>query len=151
MKESRNPNPGQEEGDGQRKLPVTLDAFDIVREALTAVAGNTARVRQALLACDEWIANVVNHSKAKALSFTCRLDGKTLHVCFSDDGIPFDPMQRVGTVAEFDALDLGGMGLALIRECAADITYERVNEQNILHLRFDLDDVETQKKEDSAK
>ena len=59
-------------------------------------------------------------------------------------------MQRVGTVAEFDALDLGGMGLALIRECAADITYERVNEQNILRLRFDLDDVETQKKEDSA-
>ena len=59
MKESRNPSPGQEEGDGQRKLPVTLDAFDIVRETLISATGNTAKLRQALLACDEWIANEI--------------------------------------------------------------------------------------------
>ncbi len=136
MNENRNVIPRQKGNDGQRKLPVALDAFDIVRETLISAAENTAELRQALLACDEWIANVVNYSAAEDFSFSFRVDGSTLHVCFSDDGIPFDPTLHVGTTIEFEALDLGGMGLALIRESAADMAYERVNGRNVLRLSF---------------
>ncbi|MBO7669171.1 MAG: ATP-binding protein [Oscillospiraceae bacterium] len=126
----------QKESGGQRKLPIALDAFDIVRETLISAAGNTAELRQALLACDEWIANVVHYSAAEDFAFAFRVDGSTLHVSFSDDGIPFDPTLHVGAAKEFEALDLGGMGLALIRESAADMTYERVNGRNVLRLSF---------------
>lgn len=136
MKENRNVNPGQKESDGQRKLPIALDAFDIVRETLISATGNTAKLRQALLACDEWIANVVHYSAAENCAFSFRVDGSTLHVSFSDDGIPFDPTLHVGSATDFEALDQGGMGLVLIRESAADMTYERVNGRNVLRLSF---------------
>ena len=132
MKESRNMTTRQTECDGQQKLPVALEAFDIVRETLISALGNTAELRQALLACDEWIANVVNYSAAKDFAFSF----STLHVSFTDDGIPFDPTLHAGTAAEFEALDLGGMGIALIREIAADMAYERVNGRNVMRLSF---------------
>ena len=136
MKENRNVTPRQMESDGQQKLPVALVAFDIVRETMISALGNTAELRQALLACDEWIANVVNYSAAKDFAFSFLVDGSTLHVSFTDDGIPFDPTLHAGTAAEFEALDLGGMGIALIRESSADMAYERVNGQNVISLSF---------------
>ena len=136
MKENRNMTTRQTESDGQQKLPVALEAFDIVRETLISALGNTAELRQALLACDEWIANVVNYSAAKDFAFSFLVDGSTLHVRFTDDGIPFDPTLHAGTAAEFEVLDLGGMGIALIREIAADMAYERVNGRNVMRLSF---------------
>lgn len=150
MKQNRNMSPGQKERDGQRKLPVALDAFDIVRETLISAAGNTAELRQALLACDEWIANVVNYSGAEDFAFSFRVAGSTLHVCFSDDGIPFDPTLHAGTAIEFEALDLGGMGLVLIRESAADMAYERVNGRNVLRLSFFIPSEDRNREEEES-
>ena len=87
MKENRNMTTRQTESDGQQKLPVALAAFDIVRETLISALGNTAELRQALLACDEWIANVVNYSAAKDFAFSFLVDGSTLHVSFTDGAL----------------------------------------------------------------
>lgn len=119
-------------------LPVALDAFDAIREAVTAAAEDTPRVRQALLACDEWVANVVSYSGANSFEFCFAAEGGELVVGFADDGEPFDPTQDRGEMADFDDLDLGGMGLILIRETAAEMAYERRDGRNVLSLRFDL-------------
>ena len=150
MKENGNVTPRQTESDGQQKLPVALEAFDIVRETLIAEAGNTEEVRQALLACDEWIANVVNYSGADDFSFICRSNGETLCISFSDNGIPFDPTQSTGTTAEFEYLDLGGMGINLIRQSAKKMAYKREGNYNILTLYFECNAVRKQKKEDTV-
>ena len=38
----------------------------------------------------------------------------------------------------FDELDQGGMGLMLVRKVTEDIAYERVDEKNVLTMRFAL-------------
>ena len=101
-------------------------------------AGDTPESRQALLACDEAMANIVNYSEAANLAFSCdRKDGQ-LRVSFSDDGIPFDPTAFSQESKEFEALDNGGMGLALIRQSVSSMHYERKCGRNVFTLYFPL-------------
>ena len=119
-------------------LPARLDAFNTVRDNVIARAGDTPQTRQALLACDEWIANVVSHSGASRIGFGCALEEGYLQVEFSDDGVPFDPIPENTELPDFDMLDQGGMGLTLIRQTACRMDYERANGENHLRLWFSM-------------
>ena len=122
-----------------RSLPVTLEAFDDVRDAVFALAGETPRTRAVIVACDEWIANVVNHSGTERFAFRCGQDGGVLWIVFSDDGVPFDPTaDRPAQIPEFEDLELGGMGLAFIRQTASRMRYRREDGRNILELCFEM-------------
>lgn len=121
-----------------RSLPVELSAFDTVRRAVFAAAGDSHETRQALLACDEALANIVYYSGASTLDFSCKTDGDRLCVAFSDNGVPFDQTAAVLEDREFERLDGGGMGLHLIRRCASSMRYERKEDCNILTLYFPL-------------
>ena len=132
-------NASLEDGNAQpdrHVLPVSLAAFDTVRDIVTAVAGDTPHTRQALLACDEWISNVAAYSGATRFEFRCEAHGDDLVLTFRDDGVPFDPTSASGELADFDALDEGGMGLNLIRQSASEMRYVRQDDRNVLTLRF---------------
>ncbi|MBQ5788481.1 MAG: ATP-binding protein [Oscillospiraceae bacterium] len=119
-------------------LPVALDSFDEIRLTVLKIAGDTPETRQALLACDEMLANIVNYSKAENLSFACkRLEGQ-LCIQFSDDGIAFDPTAYYAEEKAFESLDSGGMGLGMIAQIASAIHYERKNGRNVNTLFFSL-------------
>ena len=118
---------------------MALNAFDIVRDCVRDLAGDTQWVRKALLAGDEWIANVVSYSGATEFAFDCRADGDGLTLAFRDDGIPFDPTLQRDAEPDFDDLDQGGMGIDLIRQTARRMHYERADNRNVLTLRFSLD------------
>ena len=119
-------------------LPVALDSFDEIRLTVLRIAGDTPETRQALLACDEMLANIVNYSKAENLSFACkRLEGQ-LCIQFSDDGIAFDPTAYYAEEKAFESLDSGGMGLGMIAQIASAIHYERKNGRNVNTLFFSL-------------
>ena len=120
-------------------LPVALYAFETVRATAVARAGNSPRVRQALVACDEWIANVVAYSGATLMDFCCEADEGCIIMTFSDDGIPFDPTSESDDPVDFDALDQGGMGLSLIRQSALRMEYARQRDRNVLKLWFALE------------
>lgn len=121
-----------------KTLPVALSAFDEIRTAIFAAAGDTPESRQALLACDEAMANIVNYSEAANLAFFCDKKDGQLRVSFSDDGIPFDPTASSQESKEFEALDKGGMGLALIRQSVSSMHYERKCGRNVFTLYFPL-------------
>ena len=119
-----------------RSLPLALSAFDEVKKAVFASAGDTPETRRALLACDEVLANIVSYSNASNLLFSCdRKDGQ-LRVTFSDDGISFDPTVYCAEEKEFEFLDNGGMGLNLIAQTASSMHYERKNGRNVFTLVF---------------
>ena len=119
-------------------VPIELSAFDTVKEAVFAAAGDSHETRQALLACDEALSNLVYYSGASSLDFACRTDGDRLSVSFSDNGVPFDPTAAISENKEFEQLDNGGMGLNLIRRCVSSMRYERKEDRNILTLFFPL-------------
>lgn len=128
--------PGEDMCDDMRPLPVSLSAFETVKEAVLEQAGDTKEARMALLACDEALSNIVHHSGALNLSFRCGKQGDRLCVVFSDDGIAFDPTTALTEEKDFDQLDSGGMGLQLIRQTASSVRYERKDERNLLTLMF---------------
>ena len=122
-----------------RSLPLALNAFDDVRDAVFALGGETPRTRAVMVACDEWIANVINYSGATHFAFRCGQDAGLLWVFFSDDGVPFDPTaDRPVEIPEFEDLELGGMGLAFIRQTASRMRYRREDGRNILELCFEM-------------
>ena len=126
--------------DRWQTLPLALNAFDSVRDMVTARAGCAPQVKQALLACDEWIANVVAYSGATRLECCLALGEHCLRISFSDDGIPFDPTSERDDLDDFDALDRGGMGLILIQQAAFRMEYARRKDRNVLSLWFALDE-----------
>jgi len=123
---------------GMRPIPVALSSFAAVKEAVFAEAGDTPETRKALLACDEALSNIVHYSGASDLAFSCKKQGDTLCVRFSDNGIPFDPTAVQTEDKEFELLDSGGMGLNLIRQTVSSARYERKEGRNLFALEFSL-------------
>lgn len=127
-------------GTVRQSVPVAHSSFEEIRKTIFAAAGDTPATRQALLACDEALANIVSYSGARSLEFSCEREEGGLCVVFSDDGMPFDPTKEETEEKDFDLLDSGGMGLSLIRQIVSSQTYERKNGRNELTLRFSLSD-----------
>ena len=121
----------------RQPIPVALSSFDIIRQTVITMAGDTQKTRMALLACDEALTNIVSYSGATELAFSCEKRDKVLHISFFDDGFPFDPT-ATGAEKEFDELDSGGMGLKLIRQTASGMRYERRRNRNELTMYFNL-------------
>ena len=126
--------------DEAHALPLSLCAFDAVRESVTAAVGDTPPARRALLACDEWISNVVSYSRAERFEFVCASGGEGVRVVFRDDGIPFDPTKVPDGAKDFEDLDRGGMGLHMIRQSASRMEYARRDGMNELTLLFSGED-----------
>ena len=58
-----------------QRLPVALSAFDTIKNVVFAAAGDSPETRQALLACDEALTNIVSYSGASVLEFSCKKSG----------------------------------------------------------------------------
>lgn len=119
-----------------QQIPVSLSSFEEIKKAVFATAGDTPETRQALLACDEALANIVSYSGAEYLAFSCIKENDSLCITFRDDGMPFDPTAAEPEDREFDLLDSGGMGISLMRQAASSMAYERKDGRNVLTLHF---------------
>ena len=120
-----------------QKLPVALSSLDVIKKTVFGVIGENHLSWKVMLACDEVLANIVNYSTARQMTFACEKKGSGLLVRFSDDGIPFDSTTAKNPEKDFDALDTGGMGLNVIRQTASEMAYERKDGWNILTLIFE--------------
>ena len=113
-----------------------LSSFETVKRDVFAVAGDNEKTRRALLACDEALTNIIDHSGATQLKYSCDMQNGRLRVFFLDNGCPFDPTKAEIEEKEFDLLENGGMGLGIIRQSAESADYERMNGLNMLTLHF---------------
>lgn len=126
--------------DGQSDLhvlDVALSSFDSIREDIMDGSEKPMRMR-ACLACEEIFANIVSYSKARHLSYNVSERGGRLTVVLEDDGAPFDPLMTDPVEKEFEELDEGGMGLALVKEITDGLSYQRSAGRNVLTLEFEL-------------
>ncbi len=123
---------------GERALPIDLSSFDGIRKDVFFLAGDTPQTRQALLACDEALTNIVQYSGAEKLFYRCGIAENGLRVVFRDDGKPFDPVAYRSEEKDFEDLDTGGMGVNLIRQSVSSIHYERRDGFNELTMDFSL-------------
>ena len=120
-------------------LPADMRSFDAVKTAVLEAGSGSPRVKKILLACEEAFVNIVSYSGAQQISFSCQRDADALDVTFRDDGRRFDPFAAdEAEEKNFEDLDMGGMGISLIRQIAAQTAWRYEDGCNILRLQFKL-------------
>jgi serine/threonine-protein kinase RsbW len=145
-----------DEGSGPEALPVTAasrplkfqmklvsDArmLAVVRgtvEQLAATLGfEDAECQKVTLAIDEALSNVIRHAYGNEdnheIELNCLAQEDCLEFTFIDHGEPPDPERICGQPLDQDAL--GGRGTHLIRQIMDEVRYERLSDQNRLHLK----------------
>ena len=125
---------------GLRLIDLNVDqaSFEEVKKEVFSIAGDNAKTRRALLACDEALTNIIRYSKATDLKYCCDKQNSLLRVMFSDNGIAFDPTNAETEEREFNFLENGGMGISIIRQAAVSVHYVRSYERNMLTLYFPI-------------
>ncbi|MBP5707099.1 MAG: SpoIIE family protein phosphatase, partial [Spirochaetales bacterium] len=117
-------------------LSMDVSSINTIKETVFEMLGQNPQSRKVILACDEVLANIVHYSGADQLIFGCEKKDSFFCVHFTDNGSPFDPTAEQPQDKDFDMLDMGGMGLSLIRQTAKSMTYIRKNNLNVLTLEF---------------
>ena len=93
------------------------------------------------LAIEELFTNTVRHgygADSDALVWLRLLIAPgSLYLVFQDAAPAYDPLQHVPQLAAPEgAQPVGGLGIHLVRELAAEIAYRRTEDRNILTLTF---------------
>lgn len=130
-----------------RRFPACLDALADVQAHVRAAAevlGPTSRDGLELdLVMEELFVNVVTHgyegtgpSRAHVWVLAVADERRgVLHVVLRDSGTPYDPRSReVAPVDPEGALVPGGMGVLLVRQLTDEMSYERIEGNNVLHI-----------------
>jgi len=112
----------------------------VVRAFLTEHGTAASSVHSADVAVEEILSNVIRHGLAAgaaaeiALTATVEGGGVRLHVV--DRGRAFDPVQapEPRLDAPLDQRRVGGLGLPLLRRLTDSLRYERVGDENHLHV-----------------
>lgn len=89
---------------------------------------------------DELLSNVISYAfddgVAHVIDVNFEMSGKRITVTIADDGRPFDPLtvDKPDTVTALEERDIGGLGIHLVRNLVADVTYERRIDKNVTTL-----------------
>lgn len=95
---------------------------------------------QLLIAADEIYSNIVYYAEASIASLSIEKDEASLALTFRDDGIPFDPTkaEEPDITASLEEREIGGLGIMMVRKTCESLTYERIDEENVLKIRYKL-------------
>lgn len=92
------------------------------------------------LAVEEAVANVMNYAYPEQtgmpITITASQCDGSLSFVIEDNGVEFDPTKQNNPDLETDPMetDLGGMGIYLIKQLMGEVTYQRIDDKNILTL-----------------
>ena len=93
------------------------------------------------LGLDELFTNIISYGfgdeSEHQIKFSLAKDSETLFVQVEDDGIPFNPLDVVDPEVSqnLDSMDIGGLGIHLVKKMVDDIDYQRVEGKNKLILK----------------
>jgi len=123
-----------------------IDQWPVLRAALQnyglCVGVDARTLKKMIVALEEAVMNVINYSQADYISLTIlgrakrqsQADHGSLTITLTDNGIAFDPTARpeVDTDQVVAERQIGGLGIALLRQIADKIEYHRTEGQNEL-------------------
>ena len=93
------------------------------------------------LGLDELFTNIISYGfedeSEHQIKFSLVKDDETLVVQVEDDGKPFNPLEAASpSVSEdLDEVEIGGLGIHLIKKMMDDIVYQRIEGKNRLVLK----------------
>jgi sigma-B regulation protein RsbU (phosphoserine phosphatase) len=115
-----------------------------LRAALIARAVPPERIADAELVAEELLTNIVRsnamHPGQLGIDVECTLASNEIVLRFRDDGEPFDPLARTLPRLEADIAEreVGGLGIHLVKQIAAQADYFFVDGCNVFAIRLTL-------------
>ncbi len=89
---------------------------------------------------DEIYTNIVNYSKATLVSISYSIENGKLHISFTDNGIPYNPLETAEPDVTLSAeeREIGGLGIFMVRKMTESMEYEYTDDKNVLTLVISL-------------
>ena len=89
---------------------------------------------------DEIYANIVNYSKATLATISYRIENGKLCIIFTDNGIPYNPLEATEPDITLSAeeREIGGLGIFMVKKMTESMNYEYTDDKNILTLVIPL-------------
>jgi len=133
-------------------LPMTMcvpcheDQWPVMKRAIHTFglcAGMEKRaLKQFEVAAEEAVVNILHYSQATEIKMGLTIknsqkpkaNSQCLILTLADDGIPFDPTAHIPNAKATDELQVGGLGISLIRQIVDEMHYDRKEGENILTL-----------------
>ncbi|MBR5219060.1 MAG: ATP-binding protein, partial [Clostridia bacterium] len=80
--------------------------------------------------------NIVNYSKATHATVSYSIEGAKLHISFTDNGIPYNPLKarEPDTTLSAEEREIGGLGIFMVRKMTESMEYEYKDDKNVLTL-----------------
>ena len=108
-------------------------ARDFISKMAKASGANEAEITKIEISCDEWSANIIEHSlgNASQTGFTieCKSMDDKFIVKYEHEGMRFNPIEqdKVDLNEHFEELKERGLGLYIMREMMDEIHYEYID------------------------
>lgn len=123
----------------KKTFPVQKESLSDVQEFVSLWAENNdigMKISTKLSICaDEVVSNVVFYSGATELEITCSKEDGMVTMSLRDNGKAFNPLTEVkepDTTASAEEREIGGLGIFMVKKMMNSVSYERVQESNVL-------------------
>jgi anti-sigma regulatory factor (Ser/Thr protein kinase) len=119
-------------------VPNNIDQWPLLRRTLhdygVCLGIETRALKKLETALEEAVVNIVNHSHATEIELNVHSPKyKELRITLTDDGVPFDPTSHESDTSKpIDGLQIGGLGIVLLKQMMDELHYQRTNERNQL-------------------
>jgi anti-sigma regulatory factor (Ser/Thr protein kinase) len=93
---------------------------------------------------DELFTNIVSYGfdddSQNLIKFTLNCDNNMVNINIEDNGIPFNPLEKIDPdfPENVESAQIGGLGILIIRKLMDNVSYERKNGKNILTMKKNL-------------
>ncbi len=94
------------------------------------------------VAVEEIFVNIAHYAYAPGngealISVEITDEPSTAVISFKDSGVEFDPLARKDpdTTLSADDRDIGGLGIFMVKKSMDEVTYQRVDDKNVLTIR----------------
>ena len=119
--------------------------IDFVNRELESLGCSRKTEAQIDIAIDELYSNIANYGYEEddgQVTVTLDTDTvpRTVTISFTDEGKPFNPLERADPDVTLSAKDrkIGGLGIYMVKKSMDDVSYEYKDGKNILTIRKTL-------------
>lgn len=110
------------------------DVRQFLEEILTEADIPRSAAVRLYVAADEIVTNILHYSGAKTLDVCCCVTADDVAISFSDDGTPYNPLEREDPDVTLSAEErsIGGLGIFMVKNTMDDVKYEYLDGRNVL-------------------
>jgi sigma-B regulation protein RsbU (phosphoserine phosphatase) len=125
------------------KIDLTVDeqmtdkALNFIEKAMERKVIGMKTQHAFMVAVDELVSNVLNHSKATVLTLIIEIEKEKISLTFFDNSFEFNPLEAKGNEDDkSDVFDkpIGGLGIYMVKKMMDNLEYEYKDGKNILKL-----------------